>query len=290
MEFLSIDVETANPDMSSICQIGIASFKDGMLVNEWVWFIDPEDYFDPMNVSIHGISESEVEFAPKFSEVFSVISSLLARSVCVSHTQFDRISIEKAIRRYCLQPIEVKWLDSARVARCAWKECATKGYGLANVSKLIGYDFKHHDALEDAKAAGAIINAAVEKTGLTIEDWLTRVGQPINGPATSNKKIKMDGNSEGDLYGQSMVFTGALSIPRTDAAQMAASIGCAVASSVSKKIDYLVVGDQDATKLAGKEKSSKHLKVEQLIAQGASIRILKESDFKNLVDSTVAIG
>jgi DNA polymerase-3 subunit epsilon len=34
MEFLSIDVETANPDMSSICQIGIASFKDGVLVGE----------------------------------------------------------------------------------------------------------------------------------------------------------------------------------------------------------------------------------------------------------------
>lgn len=290
MEFLSIDVETANPDMSSICQIGIASFKDGVLVSEWSSLIDPEDYFDPMNVSVHGISESDVSSAPKFSEVFTVISSLLAGNVCVSHTHFDRISLDKAIRRYSLQPVEVTWLDSARVARRTWGECAMKGYGLANVSKIIGYEFKHHDALEDAKAAGAIINAAIEKTGLTIEGWLTRVGQPINGATTSSNKITMDGNAEGELYGQSIVFTGALSIPRKDAAQMASSIGCAVASSVSKKIDYLVVGDQDATKLAGKEKSSKHLKAEELISQGVAIRILKESDFKELVDSAAKIA
>ncbi|NLT44740.1 MAG: transposase, partial [Thermotogaceae bacterium] len=28
MEFTVIDVETANPDMSSICQIGIAKYED----------------------------------------------------------------------------------------------------------------------------------------------------------------------------------------------------------------------------------------------------------------------
>lgn len=290
MEFLSIDVETANPDMSSICQIGIATFKNGCLVSEWVSLVDPEDYFDPVNVGVHGITESDVISAPKFSDIFPEIKSLLSGNICVSHTHFDRVSIGKAIRKYALSPIEVTWLDSARVARRAWEECSWKGYGLANVSKLIGFEFKHHDALEDAKASGAIINAAIEKTGLTLDGWLTRVGQPIDGLSSSSKKITLDGNPEGELYGQSIVFTGALSIPRKDAALMAASIGCSVASSVSKKIDYLVVGDQDATRLAGKEKSSKHLKAEGLIAKGVAIRILKESDFKELVADAVTIA
>ena len=38
------------------------------------------------------------------------------------------------------------------------------------------------------------------------------------------------------------------------------------------------------TKLAGKEKSSKHRKAEGLIAKGQPIRILRESDFKELVN------
>jgi DNA polymerase-3 subunit epsilon len=45
----------------------------------------------------------------------------------------------------------------------------------------------------------------------------------------------------------------------------------------------LVVGDQDIGKLAGQEKSAKHRKAGELIASGFAIRILKESDFKKLV-------
>lgn len=290
MEFLSIDVETANPDMSSICQIGIASFKDGVLVEEWVSLINPDDYFDPINISVHGIHEPDVATAPKFSDVFEKISSLISGNICVSHTHFDRVSLDKTIRKYALDPIDLTWLDSARVARRAWEECSWKGYGLASVCEIIGFEFKHHDALEDAKAAGAILNAAIEKTGLTVDGWLTRVGQPIDGSAAnSSGKITMEGDPEGELYGQKIVFTGALSIPRKDAASMAAKIGCSVAPTVSKKINYLVVGDQDVTRLAGKDKSSKHLKAEELIKKGVSIRILKETDFKELVDNAISV-
>ena len=79
------------------------------------------------------------------------------------------------------------------------------------------------------------------------------------------------------------MFTGALEIPRREAADLAASIGCTVASGVTKKTTLLIVGDQDVTKLAGKDKSSKHLKAEQLISKGQPIRIIRESDFKQLV-------
>jgi len=285
MEFVAIDVETANPDMASICQIGIACFKNGQLEREWSSLVNPRDYFDPINVSVHGIEEASVSSAPSLEEIYHEIKSLLSGKICVSHTHFDRISLDKAIRKSSLDPIDVTWLDSARIARRAWEECAWKGYGLANVCKIIGFEFKHHDALEDAKASGAIVHAAVERAGLTLEGWLTRVGQPISGSSSSSGKVALEGNPEGELYGQSIVFTGALSIPRKDAAAMAASIGCSVATTVSKKIDYLVVGDQDASRLAGKDKSSKHIKAEELIASGVPIRILKESDFKELVDS-----
>ena len=284
MEFVTIDIETANPDMASICQIGIACFSNGKLEAEKSFLVNPRDYFDPVNVSIHGIDEARVSSAPSFEDIYQDIRCLLEGKICVSHTHFDRVSLDKAIRKNSLDSIDVTWLDSARIARRAWEECAWKGYGLANVCKIIGYEFKHHDALEDAKACGEIVHAAVEKTGLTIDAWLTRVGQPISGSSALSGKVALEGNPEGELYGQSVVFTGALSIPRKDAAAMAARIGCSVATSVSKKIDYLVVGDQDASRLSGKDKSSKHIKAEELIASGVPIRILKESDFKSLVD------
>jgi len=63
---------------------------------------------------------------------------------------------------------------------------------------------------------------------------------------------------------------------------MAARIGCRVESGVNKETTLLVVGDQDIQRLAGHEKSSKHRKAEKLIAEGRPIRILSESDFKEL--------
>jgi DNA polymerase-3 subunit epsilon len=291
MEFVAIDVETANADMASICQIGLAKFKDGQLVGEWSTLIDPEDYFDFINIDIHGITEKDVVGAPKFSEVAGELSKYLSGSVCVSHTHFDRVSVGRALEKYSLNPIDTIWLDSARVARRTWEECSWRGYGLLNVCKIIGYKFKHHDALEDAKASGQVLIAAIGKTGLDVDSWLKRVRQPI-GPINSSTEaaINRDGNPEGELYGEILVFTGALEIPRREAADLAVSIGCKVAAGVTKKTTMLVVGDQDITKLAGKAKSSKHLKAEQLIAKGQEIRIIKESDFKELVNQANKIA
>ena len=72
-----------------------------------------------------------------------------------------------------------------------------------------------------------------------------------------------------------MVFTGSLGILRREAADLAASIGCSIATGVTKKTSLLVVDDQDISKLAGKKKSSKQLKAEQLISKGQPIRIIK---------------
>lgn len=169
MEFVAIDVETANADMASICQIGLAKYKDGILIDEWSSLVDPEDYFDFINIDIHGISEDDVAGAPKFPEVFQDLENFLSGAISVSHTHFDRVSVGRAINKYSLNPIETTWLDSARVARRAWEECSWKGYGLANVCRIIGYEFKHHDALEDAKASGQVLIAAIEKSGLDLD-------------------------------------------------------------------------------------------------------------------------
>ena len=55
LTFNAIDVETANADRASICQIGIVHVRDGAIHDRWQTLINPEDWFDPWNVSIHGI-------------------------------------------------------------------------------------------------------------------------------------------------------------------------------------------------------------------------------------------
>ena len=55
------------------------------------------------------------------------------------------------------------------------------------------------------------------------------------------------------------------------------------AAGVTKETTILVVGNQDARKLAGREKTFKHRKAEDLIGKGQAIKILTEKDFENLV-------
>jgi DNA polymerase-3 subunit epsilon len=282
MEFVALDFETANADMSSICQLGLVHFKDGLLQEEWKTYVDPEDFFDEINVSIHGIDENTVKGAPKLRDIANHICGYLDGRIAVSHTHFDRVAIHQACVKNDLRKPTCTWLDSARVARRTWDQFAYRGYGLGNVCAFLGYQFGQHDALEDAKAAAHILHAAIEKTGMDLQGWLQRVEQPIGFPDHSYK-ISKDGNPEGAFYGEILVFTGALQISRRMAAEIAANIGCTVFDGVNKKTTILVVGDQDVKKLAGHEKSSKHRKAEKLIAEGCPIRILRESDFKELV-------
>jgi DNA polymerase-3 subunit epsilon len=118
-------------------------------------------------------------------------------------------------------------------------------------------------------------------TGMDLNAWLERVRQPVD--PTSEQRIVREGNPDGELFGEVMVFTGALTIPRREAADLAASVGCEVDIGVTKRTTILVVGDQDVQRLAGHEKSSKHRKIEELIKKGQQVRILRESDFRELV-------
>lgn len=283
-DFTVVDVETANSDLASICQIGIATFRAGALSGEWKSLVNPEDYFDPINISIHGIDEEQVANAPVWSLVFPEVQHLLSEDIVVSHTAFDRASLRKACAKYGLAEISGCWLDSACVSRRAWSDTARSGYGLASVAARLGIEYKAHDALEDARCAGEILLRAIAETGLSVAQWLVRVQQPID-PAAGGP-IRRPGNPEGPLFGEVVVFTGSLSLPRHVAADLAAGGGCQVDPGVTKHTTLLVAGDQDVRKLSGHDKSAKQMKAEELIAKGQRIRILSESDFQQLVSPT----
>lgn len=283
MRFTAIDVETANPDLASICQIGVVAFKDGRIDHTWQTLIDPEDDFDAMNVAIHGIDDRSVKGAPTFPEIIDTLSDLLKEQVVASHTAFDRIALGRATEKYGLAQWDSIWLDTAQVVRRTWPQWAWKGYGLANVASFLGIEFRHHDAHEDARAAGEILIQAMGETGLSLDAWIDRIRKPIDLTKGESSRITREGHPDGPLAGEVMVFTGALSMPRRQAADLAARAGCMVAGSVTKDTTLLVVGDQDIRRLYGQEKSAKHRKAEQLIAKGQSIRILIESDFMQLV-------
>ena len=170
IDFVALDVETANTNIGSICQIGLAAFKDGALLREWASLIDPEDAFSACNISIHGLTAADVADAPALPEVAMTLRAWLNRQIVVCHTMFDRRALAQGFARYGLPELKCRWLDSCQVARKTWS--SPDGYRLPVICALIGHEFEHHDALEDAKAVGALILAAGRETGLTPAAWL----------------------------------------------------------------------------------------------------------------------
>ena len=169
--FVAIDVETANSDCGSICQIGVVRVEQSEIVDEWQTLVDPRTPFTDRNIGIHGITAWDVESAPTFDGIYDVVVLKLAGQVVASHTMFDRRALRAACGIHRLEEVDCLWLDTAHVARRSWKRFRQRGYALDNVAKHLGIEFSHHDALEDARAAALVLLRAVEQTGLTVRQW-----------------------------------------------------------------------------------------------------------------------
>lgn len=282
MNFLALDVETANPDLASICQIAVVPFINGTPQAAFKTLINPESEFDEVNMSIHGITPRSVRKAPIWADIVGHLHQTLTDQIVVTHGSFDRVAIHKSCDRYNLFTPPCTWLDTCMVARRAWPDVARSGYGLFDLAERFSIEFQHHDAEEDARATGLVLLQAINQTGHDLPYWLQRVRQPID-PAATPTRHATKGNEDGPLHGHTIAFTGTLTMRRADAAQHAAQSGCNVTDSVTKKTTLLVVGEQDVQKLAGHALSSKHRKAEELIAKGSDIRILSENDFLTLV-------
>ena len=124
----------------------------------------------------------------------------------------------------------------------------------------------------------------LEESELGIGEWLEKSASPISRPRQTIAYKNLSGNVDGDLYGETLVFTGALAMARHEAAQTASDAGCTVVGSISTKVSILVVGTQNKHKLKGMTKSSKHRKAEELIANGHEVQIISESDFLDLLE------
>lgn len=277
--YIALDVETANPNLSSICQIGMVKFKDGECIERFETLVNPESFFDSFNVYIHGIGEVDVSSSPKFPDIYASIVDFLGGDIIVSHSGFDKSALSQVCKKYDLPFPNNEWLDSTKVARRVWDFCRDKGYGLRKLCKKFKIPLKHHNAYSDAYATGLIINKAISDSGMSISDLIKRTNKPI----VYYESTVINPNPDGHLAGEGVVFTGTLSVTRGVAEGIAAQAGCKIHKTVRSDTTILVVGDVDLSKLGGFEKSSKQRKAEDLVAKGNDIRIISENDFNNMI-------
>ncbi len=169
LRFIAVDVETAGYDIASICQIGLAFVGFDSSIVTYSAYIDPCTPFAAGNTRLHGIHAATVKNAPKFAEVLPDLRPVLEAYPLIQHSRYDEKAFDAACRLAGLQVLKPVWSDSVAIARQAWPELrGNGGYGLANLKKVLGLQFKHHDAGEDARAAAEVTLKAEASMGRKI--------------------------------------------------------------------------------------------------------------------------
>jgi DNA polymerase-3 subunit epsilon len=274
--FVALDVETANADASSICQIGLACVQRDNEIQSFSMLVNPCARFEAFNVQLHGIGPEAVADAPVFSDALEQILPLLAAHNLIQHSSFDQKAIAAACRANGLPTPNLRWDDSVKIARRAWPELkGNGGHGLANLKNVLGLEFLHHDAGEDARAAAQVVLHAEERLGVTFEDLLTPVAK-----VRSATKPKLEANPEGRWFGAIAVFSGQLEMPREKAANLAAKAGMTVRPRVTRQTTHLVVGDDFMPLFTENDNRSK---AEAFSEQSDQIQILSEEEFRRLL-------
>lgn len=281
--FVVADLETTGLSASAneiIEFAAIVSDCKGNVIDEFSMLVKPKEQIPEFIVGLTGITQKDVDkngmtLKDALNKFIKFVKNY---PVFFHNAHFDIGFINAACKKYSLE-FNNDVYDSLALARKCWP--GLPSYKLIELAKIVGTGEPTHRALDDTKATLAVIIGCRDKPVSTVN---ISVKTTVEHHKFTTKDFVADPN--GRFFGKTIVFTGSLvAMTRDGAAQHASKYGFKIGASVTSKTDYLVVGAQDLTHLAGHEKSSKHRKAEDLIKDGFSIEIVTEEDFLEIIEN-----
>lgn len=151
---ISLDIETTGIDstVNRIIEIGAIKFKGGKIIDKFQSLVNPECELPEIITHITGITQSELESAPKFAEVVEDLKKFVGKDVIIGHNiQFDIDFLQK---------------EGLKVENVAYDTCVlsqllvdSPSYSLETLTKKLGLSHKDkHRALDDSVAAMELFN------------------------------------------------------------------------------------------------------------------------------------
>ncbi len=330
LDFTAIDFETANGFRGSPCAVGLTKVRGGAIVEEASWLMRPpenHDTFDYHNVRIHGIRAEHVAARPRFGELFPEIGAFIGDDVVAAHNAaFDLGVIRSGLEVSGLPGPAYDYVCTVMLSRRCYSLVSNS---LPFAAEEAGVPLvNHHDAAEDARAcAGILIDIAARNRANSIAELYlslglaiprqqafhpdrdelskatltalaavgeTRAAQPFRSgwpEEGENPAPSPDAEPGNPLYGQTVVFTGQLGIPRPEAKIRSAEMGARPESRVTARTSVLVVGDGfDARDLRSGRLTGKAQRVLELHERGQSIEVLSEGEFLQMIGGTASGG
>lgn len=301
--FVAIDLETATQYRSSICQIGFTIVESGETVKTISHLVRPRgNYYDYLNISIHGIRPSDTKNSPSFPEVWPEVEPYLTGKVVVAHNSaFDMYALKEAFDENRMQYPSFEHMCTLRLSRKAFPDMYS--YTLDSVLRGLGIAFSgHHKADNDAWGCAQIMLRCLEKDGGDFHDLERKYGftrgrfspegfvpQKSRNWTVSALIKELECHPERNcpdspLYGKKVAFTGTFTkVPLWKILQRVSDMGATPTSSVGKSVAYLVVGQKDYWRVSSVMDDAKTEKAKALISQGAALKIISEEELLGLL-------
>lgn len=304
--FVAIDFETANSVRGSACSIALVKYdSSGSEVDRFSTLLKPHEslnFFTPINIWIHGITEADVAHAPEWHEVVPQIQEFISDLPLVAHNMaFDGYVLKDLSELYGLELPTNPRLCTLRMARRYLRDdLESKTLNLVYDFLFPGKSFQHHDAYEDARACGEIFVHFMQQYGFTqiiaeVPPQLKpgerrRYSKTSDTSSTAEKQqvrtalLEQFGGSN-ILQGERVAFTGTLTHgKRDDMKSLVEELGGHAENSFTQKTTMLVIGSPNPYSFKpGSAVSSKMEKASAMREKGLPIQLLSETDFFNLI-------
>jgi DNA polymerase-3 subunit epsilon len=285
------------------------------------------DHFDYHNVRIHGIRAEDVAGLPRFGELFPEIGAFIGDDILAAHNAaFDLGVIRSGLEVSGLPGPAYHYVCTVMLSRRCYSLVSNS---LPFAAEEAGVPLvNHHDAAEDARAcAGILIDIAARNTANSIAELYLSLGlnlphqqafDPAHDGLSKSSLTALSGVAGGGaalvrpfqsgwpeeganplpnpdaepghpLYGQTVVFTGVLSMGRPEAKVLSAEVGARPESRVTARTTVLVVGDGFvASDLRSGRLTGKARRVLELHGRGQPIEVLSEGEFLQMVGGFAA--
>lgn len=290
LDFVSIDIETTgfSSIFDEIIELGAAKYRNGKIVDTFSSLVHPHNPVDDFITGLTGISNEMLEEAPELSSILPAFLDFIGNDVLVGHNvNFDINFIYDACEEIGLSPLSNDFIDTVRISRRIHKDMPN--HKLDTMIDFYGFERRAlHRSLNDCELTAMCYLKMVENKAV-FEDAVKNTSKKRNKVAYSLKNIEATTeniNVDSLFYGKVCVFTGTLeSFTRKEAAQLVVNIGGLCEDRITKKTNFLILGNNDYCKSIKDGKSNKQKKAEQLIADGADLMIIPESLFVEMLHS-----
>lgn len=279
-----LDLETTglSPNYDSIIEIGIIKVKENKIVDKYNSLINPGFLINEYITSITGITNEMLKGKPKIIDLKKEVLNFIGNDVLVGHNiSFDVSFLQKGFN----EELKNEYIDTLQFCRKLFKELSH--HRLTDMSNYLEISRNEHRSMSDCLCTKELYDCIKEKMkndGLEINDIFAKrnySSKNIDIHAIKPDNIEID--EDNFFYNKHCVFTGKLEkMIRKDSMQLVVNVGGILDNSVTKKTNYLILGNNDYCSSIKDGKSSKHKKAEKYKLEGQDIEIIDEDTFYNL--------